>query len=72
MVGYLDDFDQLVNARATREDRRANQQLREHTALRPDINGSVVVGGAEDQLGGTIEARADVGHIGLTFDEGLG
>ncbi len=69
---HLDNLNKLVDARAAGEDGRPDEQLGEHAALRPHVDGRVVVRGPEDQLGCAVEPRADVGHVGLALDEGLG
>ena len=68
----LDDLDELVDAALAREERLAEHKLRHDTARGPDVDVGGVVGGAEDELGGAVVARADVGHVGLAGDQDLG
>ena len=68
----LDDLDELIDAGIAGEERLAEKELGPDTSLGPNVNGGRVVGAAKDELGGAIVARADVGHIRLPLDEGLG
>lgn len=69
---HLDDLHQLVHAAIPGEDGLAQEQLRQHTARRPDVDVRRVVGGAEDELGGAVVPRADVRDVGLASDQLLG
>ena len=68
----FDDLDELVDAGIAGEERLAEKELGSDAALGPNVNGRGVVGAAKDELGGTVVPRADVRHIGLALDEGLG
>lgn len=68
----LDDLDELVDAGIAGEQRLAEKELGADAALGPNVNGGGVVGAAKDELGGTVVPRADVRHVGLALDEGLG
>ena len=68
----FDDFNELVNAALTREDRLAQHQLSDDTADGPDIDVGAIVRVAEDELGGAVVARANIRYIGLALNELLG
>ena len=69
---HLDDLDELVDARVARKDGLTEQELGEDAAGRPYVDVARVVGGAEDELGRAIVARANVGDVELALDELLG
>ena len=69
---YLDNFNELVNVGLARKDWGAEQHFSEHAAKGPHINRWGIIGRSEYELRGTIVATADVGDVGLAFDELLG
>ena len=68
---HLNDLDELVNARLTREERLADEKLSDNATDRPHINSCGIVSGAEYQFWSAIVSRADVAHIDLTPDQAL-
>ncbi len=69
---HFDNFDQLINVGLAGKDRGTKQHFSEHAAEGPNINSWRVVGCSKYQFRGAIIAAADVGDIGLSFDELLG
>eukprot|EP00983_Pelagomonas_calceolata_P094075 1157845-Pelagomonas_calceolata.AAC.3 len=68
---HLNDLHQLVHTTLAREQRLPQQQLCHHAANGPHVDGSSVISCAEDELGSTVVARADVGDVGLASNEDL-
>ena len=69
---YLDNFNELVHARLSREKRLANEQLSNDTANGPDINGRCVVSSSENELGRPVVSRADIRNVYFALDQALG
>ena len=59
----------MVDAAFSWEDGLAEHQLSNDAAHRPDINVGAIVGVSEDELGGAVVARADVGDVRLALNQ---
>lgn len=69
---HLNDLNELVNSRLSREEWLSEHQLCHDAASRPHINLGCVVCCAEDQLWGSVVSGADVRHVWLVLDQDLG
>mmetsp|Transcript_12686 Transcript_12686/g.54479 ORF Transcript_12686/g.54479 Transcript_12686/m.54479 type:complete len:328 (-) Transcript_12686:173-1156(-) len=65
------NLNQLVHAGFAREQGLAQEQLSHDAPQGPYVDGGGVLRGAEDELGGAVVSRADVGDVGLRPDENL-
>ena len=54
------------------ERRLTVDHLNQHTAQGPHVDLGCVVGGAENELGGSVAPGTDIGEVGLSLDELLG
>ena len=61
----LDDLDQMIDAVLGNEEGSPLDHFQQHAAHRPHVDHSRVVIGSEDQLGGPVAPRADVGQVGF-------
>ena len=66
---YFDNFNELVNVGLARKDGCAEQHFSEHATEGPHVNRWGIIGRSEYEFRGTIVAAADVGDVGLAFDE---
>lgn len=83
----LDNLDQLIDTRFTREEGLSQHQFSHHTSCRPNIcesaldssfgfvkptNGGCVVGSAKDQFGSSVVSRTDIADVWFTGNEDFG
>eukprot|EP00982_Pelagococcus_subviridis_P008403 30837-Pelagococcus_subviridis.AAC.18 len=61
----------LVHAALTGEERRPEEELRHDAPQGPDVDRGGVIRRAEDELGGAVIPRTNVGDVGLRADENL-
>jgi len=69
---HLDDLHKLVHARVAGEQRLPEQQLRADAPLAPNVNRRRVVRAPENKLRRAVVPAANIRHVGLSLNEGLG
>jgi len=67
----FDNFNELVDVGFAGEERLPKDHLGQNTTERPRVNVGRVVGGAKDQLRGSIVPRANVGNVRFPSHQGL-
>ena len=63
----LYNLDELVGGRFPWKERLSEHHFSQQTPHRPDIDGTAVVGGAENQLGSSVVPGADIGDVRLPW-----
>lgn len=69
---YLDDLDELINARLAREEWLAEHELCHDTSSRPHVNVGGVVCRTKDEFGCAVVSRANVRDVWLVLHQDLG
>ena len=75
MVGRAqeaDDLDELVEGGGAWEERVEEEHLGDDAAAGPEIDLGAVLGGVEEDFGGAVVARADVGVLAKGVEKGAG